>query len=95
MFTVDNPTYSDMVLNLNELREEISTLDDDSLIDEINDVQYLIVGKESDKIQNLIYKNNQGIQFTMPEREFLENVYLTYYSVYCISIDEEDEEILE
>lgn len=92
MFTMDSPTYSDMVLNLNELREEIATLDDDSLIDEINDIQYIISGKESDKIKNLIHKNNKNVEFTDLDRQFLENVYLTYYSVYCITIDDEYDE---
>jgi predicted DNA binding protein len=86
------PTYSDMVANLKEVRDEVETLDQDSLIDEISGMQHNLEGKESEKVQRLIFKAHADVDLTEKEMEFLQNVYVLYYSPFGLFIDEADED---
>ena len=86
------PTYSDMVANLKEVRDEVETLDQDSLIDELSGVQHNLEGKESEKVQRLIFKNHADVDLTEEEMEFLRNIYVLYYSPFGLFVDDAEED---
>lgn len=92
MFSIfDEINYSDIMSNMELLKDEVEYLDDDSLIEEVAHLQYKIEGKEADKIIYLEAKNYNEEEFTEEEREFLINVHLTYSTSYVISILEEED----
>jgi hypothetical protein len=93
MFDLDDlePTYTDIILNIEYLRNEAVKLDSDSLIDEISGVVHNIIGETGDKINMLTFKVNSGGDLTEEDLEFLRNVYVTYYVGYTLVLDEEYE----
>jgi hypothetical protein len=91
----DELTYTDIHMNLEELKVEVATLDDDSLIEEVNEIQHRIIGKESDRIEHLVYKNYNGSDFNDDDLEFLRGIYLTYFAQYAVMLDSEEDDLLD
>ena len=85
-------TYTDIVLELEEVRGEVSRLDDDSLVEACYVIQNHIDGKEADKIERIVFKNHADIDLSRDERKFLKNVYVLHYCRYGMLIDEEDDD---
>lgn len=86
-------TYTDIDLDIVKLREEVDTLDDDSLVDEVGSLRYNIEGKESERIEHIVFKNYSNEDLEEEERQFLRDIYVIYYAEFAILVDmEEDEE---
>jgi len=86
-------TYTDIDLDIVKLREEVDTLDDDSLVDEVGSLRYNIEGKESERIEHIVFKNYSNEDLEEEERQFLKDIYVIYYAEFAILVDmEEDEE---
>jgi preprotein translocase subunit SecA len=50
-------TYTDIIRQIDALKSEVDNLDDDSLVDEVNALQYNLDGPESRKIAKIALKN--------------------------------------
>jgi hypothetical protein len=85
-------TYTDIIRQIDALKSEVDNLDDDSLVDEVNALQYNLDGPESRKIAKIALKNFSNEDLSEEETEFLKNVYITYYSAYAVLVDEEEED---
>ena len=84
--------YTDMYVNIEGLRSEVATLDDDSLIDELRSIAYILDEDVEDKINHLVFKNNSNVDFLDSEVKFLQDVYVTYYAGFAYVVDEEEPE---
>jgi hypothetical protein len=88
-----NPlTYTDILLQIEQLRSEVENLDDDSLVDEVAALQFNIEGRESNRIHKIALKNFSNQDISEKDRNFLKNIYLTYYSAYAILVDDEEDD---
>jgi hypothetical protein len=88
-----NPlTYTDILLQIEQLRSEVENLDDDSLVDEVAALQFNIEGRESNRIHKIALKNFSNQDISEKDRDFLKNIYLTYYSAYAILVDDEEDD---
>jgi hypothetical protein len=88
-----NPlTYTDILLQIEQLRSEVDNLDDDSLVDEVAALQFNIEGRESNRIHKIALKNFSNQDISEKDRDFLKNIYLTYYSAYAILVDDEEDD---
>ena len=85
-------TYTDINLDIVKLREEVDTLDDDSLVDEVGSLRYNIEGKESERIEHIVFKNYSNEDLEEEERQFLKDIYVIYYAEFAILIDTGDDE---
>ena len=87
-------TYSDIIADILKLETEASNLDDDSLLDEVDHIQHIIVGKESTRIQSIVMQSKDGSNLRKDDRKFLREIYVAFYSKFIIPVDydEEDEE---
>jgi len=85
-------TYTDILLQIEQLRSEVGNLDDDSLVDEVSALQFNIDGKESNRIHKIMLKNHNNMDISEDDRNFLKNIYLTYYSAYAILVDDEEDD---
>ena len=94
-FFMEEPTYGEILYNIELVKNEVNNLDQDSLIDEIAGLQHNVIGKEAEKIQHLIFKAYADQTLAEDEIEFLRNMYVVYYCACAIIIDEpeEDDEI--
>lgn len=86
-------TYTDILLQIEQLKSEVENLDDDSLVDEVAALQYNIEGRESNRIHKIALKNFHNEDITQKDRDFLKNIYLTYYSAYAILVDDEGDDL--
>lgn len=86
------PGYTDIARNLLFLKEEVKSLDIDSLVDEINGLQYQVEGDDSNKISTLIFKHHAEEELTVDEDQYLRNVYVLFYSRYGVLIDEPEDD---
>jgi hypothetical protein len=87
-------TYTDISLDINKLRDEVDNLDEDSLVDEVGALRYNIDGKESEKIEHILFKNYSNEELDDDELQFLRDIYVIYYAEFAILLDtnEDDEE---
>ena len=85
-------TYTDIDLDIVKLREEVDTLDDDSLVDEVGSLRYNIEGKESERIEHIVFKNYSNEDLEEEERQFLRDIYVIYYAEFAILVDREEDE---
>ena len=85
-------TYTDIDLDIVKLREEVDTLDDDSLVDEVGSLRYNIEGKESERIEHIVFKNYSNEDLEEEERQFLKDIYVIYYAEFAILVDREEDE---
>ncbi len=86
------PSYGEMLKHIEDIKKEVKNLDEDSLINEVMAIQHYIIGKEADKIQYLIFKNNSNELLDDDELDFLKNVYLIYHCGCAIIVDEPEED---
>lgn len=84
--------YSEILNYLNKIKEEAYSLDVDTLIEEMQDIKYHIIGKELDKVEYLIFKAYADEDLEDQEIEFLRNVFLIYHCPCAIVVDEQHEE---
>lgn len=80
-------TYTDISLDITKLREEVDNLDDDSLVDEVGSLRYNIDGKESEKIEHILFKNYSNEDLDEDELKFLRDIYVIYYAEFAILVD--------
>lgn len=85
-------TYSDILVDIRKLESEVSNLDDDSLLDEVDHIQHIIVGKESTRIQAIVSKSKLGANLNREDKRFLKEIYVAFYSKYIIPVDYEEED---
>ncbi len=88
----DDPTYTDIVVNVNDLKREVENLDDDSLIDEVGALRYNLEGKDYEKLEYLVSKNYADEDLDDSERDFLKNLYIISHCTFAILVDEEDDD---
>lgn len=91
----DELTYTDIIENIDNIKAEIENLDDDSLVDELQEVRYHIEGKESEKLERIIFKNHADVDLTEKDRQFLKDLYVLYHSSYAIMVDEEEDDLFD
>jgi hypothetical protein len=92
----DDVGYTEICLNLKELRNEVSNLDDDSLVDELSSIVHILDDEVQEKVQHIMFKNNADVDLTEEEVQFLNDVYVVYYAGFAYFVDDEevDDEIL-
>lgn len=86
------PSYSEILDNINLIKKEVDNLDQDSLIDEIGGIYYNFKGKESEKAQHLIFKAHADEILDDGEMQFLKNLYVVYHCIYAVVVDEPEED---
>jgi hypothetical protein len=84
--------YTDIHLDIEELKKRADVLDIDSLIDDIRSLVSIIVGPENSKLNHLIYKHDSDVDLMIDEVEFIKRVYVTYYAGFAYFVDDEEEE---
>lgn len=89
---IEELTFSDILVDVYLLEQKVETLDEDTLISDITEICYLIEGKDSERIQQLIFKNHGGMDLEDNEYQFLKNVYITYFTHYAILVDEKQDD---
>jgi hypothetical protein len=91
----DSLTYTDIFLDIEEVKQEVANLDDDSLVDELRAIQYYIDGKEAERIERIVFKNHADVDLTDDDRDFLTNVYVLHHSKYAMLVDEEEDDVFD
>lgn len=86
------PTYSDIVVDIDIQRTKANVLDDDTLVDEIGTLRYHLEGKDFEKLEYIIAKNYADEDLDTGDRYFLENLYIISNCMFAILVDEDDEE---
>jgi len=91
----EDPTYTHILVDIMGLREESEQFTQERMMEEISGIHYHIKGKDSEKVQHLIFKDYADQKLDKDEMEFLKNIYVIYYCHYALVVDEpeDDDEI--
>lgn len=84
--------YSEISAYVDQIKQEVETLDTDTLIEEMQDIKYHIIGKELEKVEYLIFKVYADEDLEEEEVQFLRNIFLIYHCPCAIVVDEQYED---
>lgn len=90
-----DPTYTDIVINIQDLERDIAMLDDDSLVDQIGPLRYNLEGKDYEKLEYIVAKNYADEDLDEEEITFLKNLYVISHCSFGILVDDEDDDVLD
>lgn len=88
----DDFGYSEILNYVNQIKEEAESLDIDTLIEEMQDIKYHIIGKELEKVEYLIFKVYADEDLEEEEIRFLRNIFLIYHCPCAVVVDEKHED---